>query len=122
LSFPFGVTRRETETQRFSGGGVGGLKNPLRCPALHIVSYAPQSVSSGRPGPVASQQEETKTGFHSVNLATNNWKTIGLFCFYLLFSVSTTVFHFSNTKGSTVKHIFGGKPLMDALWKFRLCR
>lgn len=88
---------------------VGGLKNPLRCAALHIVSYAPQSVFSGRPGP-ASRLE---TGFHSPK---NNWKTTVLFCFFfsgffLLYSVlwffafffffttSAVVFHFSNTKG-----------------------
>lgn len=52
--FFFGLTRRNENTA-FSLGRRRrrrcGLKNPLRCAALHIVSYAPRSVFSGRPGP-----------------------------------------------------------------------
>jgi len=67
LSFIFGLTLEETKTQRFSSGGIGGLKNPLRCAALHIVSYALQSVFQVDPGlQPANRRKQKRVSIRSI--------------------------------------------------------
>jgi len=95
--FSFWLTRRNRNTAFFCWWHWWFEKSIT----LRSVAYRKLCTSigiSGRPGPATSQQEETKTGFHSVDLPKNNWKTIVLFCFFPPSSLSNTSFPFFKHK------------------------